>query len=299
MIHKYIRFRLSLAIVLLAVATEASAQEGLYVRSDLGIVLSPSLRLDGVDNDWGTRCDLIINPTGVETGTECDTPPPPTAWSNTSGATQGFAGGLAVGYGWRALRVEGEYRFRVTSYHDYSPTVIGDVVTQDKAEQELEVAIGGAGHVVSRGLFANVIYDLPTVSRFTPYLGAGIGAVHMAVDYLSLWKRNDLPERIATFEDPLLKAKLAGTTTVGTARLTDTLLGYQVLGGIAANATDRFSIGLGARWAAAGTFLSEGREWDQLRSHDSTVGRGSTILYTVETADTGALSLTMTVAWRV
>ncbi len=299
MTYKTTIFRPILLITALAVAGEASAQEGIYVRSDLGIVLSPSLRLEGVDNDWGTRCDLIINPAGVEAGTECDTPPPPTAWSNTSGATQGFAAGMAIGYGWSSLRIEGEYRFRMTSYHDYSPTVIGDVVTQGKAEQELEVAIGGAGHVVSRGLFANVTYDLPTVSRFTPYLGAGIGAVHMAVDYLSLWKRNDLPERIATFEDPLLKAKLAGTTTVGHAKLTDTLLGYQVLGGIALNATDRFSVGLGARWAASGTFLSEGREWDQLRSHDSTVGRGSTILYTVETPDTGALSLTLTVAWRV
>ena len=48
----------------------------------------------------------------------------------------------------------------------------------------------------------------------------------MALDYMSVWKRNDDPRRITTFEDPTLRAKLAGTTTIGDARLVDVVLGY-------------------------------------------------------------------------
>lgn len=51
------------------------------------------------------------------------------------------------------------------------------------------------------------------------------------LDYRSVWKRNDDPGRISTFVDDGLKAKLAGTTTIGNERLDSTAFGYQVLAG--------------------------------------------------------------------
>ena len=44
-------------------------------------------------------------------------------------------------------------------------------------------------------------------------------------------------------------------------------------------------------------FGSEPREWDQLRSHDSTVGRGSRIVYTVETRDTSAFTMILSLRY--
>ncbi len=41
------------------------------------------------------------------------------------------------------------------------------------------------------------------------------------------------------------------------------------------------------------SFESQPREWDQLRSHESSVGRGSPIVYTVETRETSALTMTL------
>jgi len=275
-----------------------SAQDGLYAETALGGGLAPHMLLNSTDNDWGTRCDKLINPAGLETGTECDTPPPPTAWSNESRGTLGVMAGLAVGYRRGPLRVEAEYHFRSAAYHDYSPTVIGDIVTLGKADQELEIAIGGVGDVRAHNLFANVLYDFLHGSRVVPYIGAGVGGGYMFLDYFSLWKRNGDPSRIATFEDPLLRAKLAGTTTLGAAVLEDGVLGVQGIAGVDCGVGDRLTVGLKVRRTAFKAFKSGEREWDQLRSHASTVGRGSRIVYVVETPDTGAYGVTLNMRYR-
>ena len=264
-----------------------------YVGSELGFALAPALRLAGTDNDWGTRCDLIINPDGVETGAECDTPPPPTEWTNESGRAGGIAAGFAAGYRFGRYRAEVAYRYRAASHHDYAPTRIGDVVTAQKADQEIETAVGGAGDVAVHGVYTNLAIDLGRVGRrISPYVGVGAGVQRMAIDYFSLWKRNDDPARIATFEDPALRAKLAGTTTLGAAVLKDTMFSVQILGGVECRVAGGLAVGGAIRYATGiGAFGSEPREWDQLRSHDSTVGRGSPIVYTVETRDTGAFTM--------
>ena len=288
---------MAVVATLLAVG-HGSAQNGVYVETAFGTGLAPNMVLAGVDNDWGTRCDRLINPAGLETGTDCDTPPPPTAWSNESGGALGVMTGLAVGYRLGRLRVEAEYHFRSAAYHDYAPTVIGDIITQGKADQELEIAIGGAGDVVAHNVLANVLYDFHAGSRIVPYLGAGVGGGRMSVDYFSLWKRNADPSRIATFEDPLLRAKLAGTTTLGTAVLRDAMPGVQGIAGLDYSVGDRLTLGLKMRRTVFQGFKSDEREWDQLRSHDSTVGRGSRIVYVVETPDTGAYGVTLNLRYR-
>ena len=100
-------------VAALALATsEAHAQ--LYLGSEIGLAVAPSLRLVGTDNDWGTRCDLLINPDGLETGVECDVPPPPTEWTNESGRATGVAAGIAAGYRFGRYRAEIEYRYRAS-----------------------------------------------------------------------------------------------------------------------------------------------------------------------------------------
>ena len=270
-----------------------------YMGSELGFTLVPNMRLVATDNDWGTRCDLLINPEGLETGTECDTPPPPTEWTNQSGSGKGTAAGLAAGYRFGRYRAEVEYRNRATSHHDYTPTQIGDVVTAQKADQELETAIGGGGDVTVHGLFTNLAVDLSTAQRrLTSYVGVGAGVQRVAIDYLSLWKRNADPDRITTFEDAALRAQLAGTTTLAAAVLNDIMLSVQILGGVDYRVADGLTIGSRIRYATGlGAFRSKPREWDQLRSHDSTVGRGSRIVYTVETRDTSAFTMILSLRY--
>ena len=67
---------LAVAALLTGRVSEVEAQTGPYIQMDLGAALASQLVVHGSDNDWGTRCDLIINPLGLEATDECDTAPP-------------------------------------------------------------------------------------------------------------------------------------------------------------------------------------------------------------------------------
>lgn len=273
-------------VIAFALPASAAAQEGTYFELAFGAVVAPGMRVTGTDNDVGTKCDLIINPTGAETNGECDTQPPPTDWYNEVGGARGILAGLTAGYAARRFRLEVEYLYRSAAYNARAPTVIGDVVTLDKAEQELEVADGGVGDVTGHHWFANVYYHIAPGSRLRPHIGVGTGWARMSLDYFSRWKRNDDPDAITTFVDPVLRAKIAGTTTIGEGRLSDSMFGYQLLAGADVVVTDDVALAVKVRRADFGEFGSGGHEWLQLRSHDSTVGPGHRVFYAVSTGDT-------------
>lgn len=285
------------AIVLVCVG-DAPAQANRYIQMDLGMNAASPLAAHGSDNDWGTRCDLIINPLGLETGSECDATPPLTSWTNSFGDGNGIRAGMAFGYDWGAVRLELEYAYRATAYDDRADTDIFDDVTVDKREQEIEQAYGEIDDLRSHGAFVNVYYDFgSSPSSWTPYVGVGVGGERSSLDYRSIWKRNDDPERISTFEDPLLQAKLAGTTTVGNARVTASTLGFQLLGGADYRLGEQTLLGVKLRWVDFQEFESDGTPWRQLRSHESTVGRSETILYTVTTDDNGFWGLSVDIRY--
>ena len=193
--------------------------------------------------------------------------------------------GIALGYRWGNLRGEGEYLHRTTTRDDRdSGQDVSDEVTLAKLEQELEIVEGRIDDVLSHNVFANLYYDVASDSRFTPYLGIGGGSAYVSLDYFGRFKRNDKPGFITTFTDRDLNETIAGRTTIGEAKLSDTLLGYQVLAGVDYRVSDPFTVGLKVRWADFGKF-EDGREWDHLRSHDSRVGRGHRVLYTMVTDD--------------
>ena len=175
------------------------------------------------------------------------------------------------------VRAEFEYFYRTTTYNDRTGARVGDEVSLGKIDQEIETVEGGLDDVLSHNFFGNLYYDFTSKSRFTPYLGIGVGVAPVSLDYSSRWKRNDNPDFITTFVDRDLNAKLAGTTTIGTAKLSDRVLGYQVLGGGDYKVNDSISVGIKFRWADFAEFM-DGAEWDQLRSHDSTNDREDLVI---------------------
>ncbi len=286
-------------LAVLAVSMTATAQTGLYIEMDMGMGASPPLTVHGSDDDWGTKCDLIINPLGVETTSECDQAPPRTSWQNEFSGGTGIRSGVALGYDFGRLRLEAEYSHRVTRYADRSDIEIFDDVTIDKQEQEIELAVGSVDDWRSQSIFTNMYYEFGSASAtWTPYIGAGFGVGRAALDYTSVWKRNDDPERIATFVDPTLRGKLAGTTTIGDARLADVVLGYQLLGGLDYRLRDPVTLGIKVRWVRLGEFISDPVAWAQLRSHESSVGRGGVVRYQVTTKDTGCWNLSVNLKYR-
>lgn len=290
---------LTMLTLLVLCMAPAKAQHGLYIEMEMGVGVAPSLTVHGSDDDWGTRCDLIINPLGVEVTSECDQAPPRTSWRNEFSGGNDVRSGFALGYDFGRFRLEAEYFHRMTRYADRSDIEIFDEVTVDKQQQEIEVAVGSVDDGRSQGMFANLYHDFGSASAtWTPYFGAGFGVGRATLDYTTVWKRNDDPERIATFMDRTLRGKLAGTTTIGDAPLADVLLGYQLLGGLDYRIRDPVTLGIKVRWARFGEFASDPVAWAQLRSHESSVGRGGTVLYQVTSSNTGFWGLGINLKYR-
>ncbi len=277
---------ITLCLVMALITGRAAAQDGFYLRTNLGFAVAPGLTLDARDSDWGTKCDKLSNPGLAETGVDdCLTAPPPAQWTHEVGRGNGVQSVLALGYKRSGLRFEGEYLYRTTTYKPgEGESQIIDVVTQEKQQQELETLDGGLEDLMAHSFFANAYYDFRSDSPFTPWLGLGVGVARTSLDYHGRFKRNDDPDAISTFEDPLLKARLAGTTTIGRHKLNDLLTAYQAMAGVDYALSEPVTIGLRIGWSKFSEFDAE-EEWTQLRSHESSVGRGFDVLYGVATDD--------------
>ena len=121
---------------------------------------------------------------------------------------------------------------------------LGDVVTLGKADQELEAVDSRIDGLIGHNFFANANFDIASGSDYVPYLG--IGAV--SVDYFNRWKRNHDPDLIATFNDPAMKARIAGTTSIAAGRKSDVVFGYQALAGVDRRLSDAVTLGIKLRW---------------------------------------------------
>ena len=275
---------LILCLAMITIPGRTAAQDGWYLRSNLGIAVAPGLTLDARDNDWSTRCDKLSNPgLGETSADECASVPPITGWTHEVGRGSGMQSVLALGYVWNNLRFEGEYLYRTTTYEPgEGESQVIDVVTQQKQQQELETIDGGLEDLLSHSIFANVYYEFQTNSRYTPYFGIGVGLSSTSLDYYGRFKRNDDPDAISTFEDPLRKARLAGTTTIGRHKLNDLLTAYQAVLGVDYALSEKVGIGARVRWSKFSEF-DDGEPWTQLRSHESSVGRGFDVIYSVST----------------
>ena len=216
---------LILFLAVVSINERAAAQDGFYLRTNLGLAVAPGLTIDGRDNDWGTRCDKLSNPGLAETQPdECAAAPPPAQWTHEVGRGNGIQSVLAAGYIWKGLRIEGEYLYRSTTYsRGGGEAQIIDEVTLEKQQQELEIVDGGLEDLLAHSVFANVFYEFRTNSRYTPYFGVGVGLSNTSLDYYGRFKRNDDPNAITTFEDTLRKARLAGTTSIGRHKMNDLL----------------------------------------------------------------------------
>lgn len=311
------RDRMSYKVMLvLGVATflvfpqRALAADGWYMGMDLGFAKAPDLKVDGGDNDIATTCDefFVGNYSSTEIPrpqADCNPSSPSSFWNEVDGGT-GILAGAALGYRLGDFRIEGEYFYRTTTHDGRSNTRGLDPITERKRGQELEILDGGVDDVLSHNFFANLYYDFHSNSRFTPYIGVGVGVAQVSMDFFSRWQRNGDPDKIETFKSfktltsnqkDALHGRLAGTTTIADRKLTDTLFGYQALAGVDYRVSDPVSIGLKFRWADFGEFKDEA-EWDRLRSHDSARAPGGTrVRYFVMTDDIRFWGLSLNVKY--
>ena len=145
-----------------------------------------------------TRCDVTINPDRLQVGPDdcADDPQPwgPLAESFDGGS--GILAGLAVGYRLGNFRAEGEYFYRGTNY-DSTDNPYPDGTQPGGGYHIIQDAVDD---VLSHNFFANLYYDYHSDSKFTPYVGVGIGLARVSVAYRTLWQRTTNPMTSTVFD---------------------------------------------------------------------------------------------------
>ncbi len=256
--------------------------EGFYLSSELGMNFGGSVDVAGKSNDRASVCDGYIN-SMYETVTQtpgyesynCTGPNRGAAggWRNSISSDEGVLFGTAIGYRFRdsRFRVELEYFYRDTGYDETSDVPGASGVQGDKLAQELVRTVDRLGSLTSHNLFANLYMDFAGDSKFTPYVGVGVGFGFTEAEYGSLWARNSDASAITTGEGlpnaAEVRANLASTSSHADTELDDTLFGYQILAGVDYELTESLMLGVKGRWVDFDSFVDGGVVWNPLRGH--------------------------------
>ena len=204
--------------VLLAGEAWAQPASGYYLSQESGLNVAPPVELFGNTNDRPSRCDEFINPRFAEVA-GCTDPDRGlgAGWKTDYDRAAGMLAGVSAGYRFGGrLRVEAEWFHRESEYDQTSPVASATGDTFDKLGGEIQRAEVRVGSISSHNVFANLYLDFPSASRVTPYVGAGIGAGLVEMDYGDLWTRNPDPAAIVTAaglpNEAEIRRNLAGTT---------------------------------------------------------------------------------------
>ena len=273
----------------------------------LGAAAAPGVdvKTGGLD-DWSSsdvssvRCDATLNPdrVQVEPGVCSDVPLPWGPLEESFGGGAGILAGMVLGYRLRSLRVEGEYVYRSTA-HDDTAVPHDPATSYDPArDAAFDMVRDALDDVMSHSVFANLYYQFRPDSRVAPYLGVGVGFSDVSVEYRTLWHRTRTIENIRIF-DPAgergeeMNRRLLGTNTIDRAKLSNLLLGYQVVAGLDYRIGARVTLGFKLRWVGLGEFDDES-EYDYLRGHASVAGSPPVpVTYYVKTEDIGFLAFSL------
>lgn len=288
--------------LLCALAPLGHAIEGLYVGVELGAGLPSDLSLTRTNHGVPTNCDQWLGGYDFDGDGADDVPLPigqctPRALpasANHIGADTGLVAAASLGVARARWRTELEYSRR---RHDGETASL--VVPGDPKQREFVRREEAADEMRAERLFANLYWEFPRRDgRWTPYVGAGIGAMRVSIRYAATSVRtSDADALIAIGRNP----HAAGTTSRADAALSDSLYGYQVMAGARLRLGERRSLDLKLRYAdALGDFDAGGNRWQTLRDHASTVAPGGApVVYDIAVRGLSAWSVTAGFAWRL
>ena len=300
--------RTTFAFVSCLLASSAAA-DGFYLAGDAGLQLAPSVLLRAGDNDRASRCDEFVNPQFAQLE-GCTSPfrgeGAVDAWMSRFDSVRGGLAAAALGYGvGDRFRVELALSARNAAYEQSSPILDLDGVAFTRTfGSELPQANERVEGVRSVDAFANAYFVLPNASRFTPYVGVGVGVGAARLEYAALWQRSTDPNTVESARglpnEDAVRRNLAGTASRAGGTLRDTLRGYQLLVGIEHALNERLTLALHGRWVRLRPFAGGG-SYRELRSHVSNLRRDGSepVVYRVSTKDTGFASVGLRLVYRL
>ena len=270
------------------VAATAQGRDGFYLRGDLGDSDALTFRgsLEGFDPP--TRCDRRLHPdpasvprdpgcAGFGSGVFA------TARFDRGAETMTSATALALGYSRGWIRLEAE--LNSTALGGTSAPLVdagrlaGEPVPEWSAVEPPSVRLSG---LTVTDVFVNAHVDFDNSSRFTPFVGVGGGVSTVVLAFEALRVRRTLADGFAPAGGvdpatdeviPAWQTRAAGTADHTSLLLAETTLGTNLIGGVAWEANERFSIALRGRYARYRDVRKSGK-WDLLRSHAPVLGDG-------------------------
>ena len=294
---------------LLGAAGSAGAQDdrsGFYVGLELGVALPSGVdsSVSGVNHP--TRCDRLLYPASMSPPDDaaCRDNTPAVMFANEFDPDPGFASGFTFGYAAGGPRFEVEY---VNRYQGDDIKPIGGTESPALAGKDNEWASAAPleewiGDYHAHQVFANAYYDFVNDSRWTPYVGAGVGWAVTELSYYTQLSRKPDAEYLQIEFDPdwpeAAKRAAAGTASILDDKAGQTVFGYQVLAGFDYALTERTSLGAKVRWSRFDD-VAEDVTWTQIRSHapvqaDGATPFGSTLAF----GGIGYQALTLTLKHR-
>ena len=278
----------SLCVFVLTGAVQAEDDQkghsGVYVGLELGFVNADGLSSDLSGVNHPTQCDQLLkdnDPATDDKVVDLSDPAcnvgniPQTLSANSFDLGNELLGGISVGYVRDRLRVELEYSHRVYDGSDSSlwriPNSNAPLASKNNEVSELDPPSERISNFDAHQLFVNAYYDFPNSSRWTPYLGAGFGWARTRFDYSVRFLRKTLAQSYPSDKPPAA----AGTLSYWDTRVSETLFGYQLLGGLDYALSEDVSMGIKARWAEFDDFSHTG-VWDLIRSHEPVQADGMT-----------------------
>ena len=276
--------------MLAGTAKAEPVRQGFYAGVELGFTNAADIEstVSGVNHP--TQCDQLlknVDPTNVVDLSDpaCNVGDVPQPLSNTSlDLGVGFMGGFSVGYALDSVRLEFEYMNR-SQGGDSVPWNIaaGNAPLQSKNSElsALDPPSERISNFNAHQFFVNAYYDFRNASRWTPYLGAGVGWARTSFDHGIRYVRRTLAQGYPADTKP---PAAAGTISLLETEMAETLFGFQVLGGLDYALTEHVALGMKARWASFQDMQGDAR-WTLIRGHEPVRADGTTPFTTRQVFD--------------
>lgn len=286
----------------IAVPAAAEMPDGFYFGIEIGGSIAEDLTTSTSGVSHPTRCDRLLypDPAAAPTDAACMDDVVRPLFDQEFGLGAGFVGAAGFGYKWSRVRIEVEYADRSQGGDARlvnAASVNAALTGKDSEWSAAEPPMEEVADFRSRQFFVNGYYDFPGASAWTPWVGVGIGMADTSFLYSNRFLRKaDLSAELGT--EPWVQ-NAEGSLSYNSDRLSDTLSGLQLLGGVDYALNERTVLGFKARWARFDGF-PQASVWDRIRSHAPVIADGVTpFVTTADVDDIGHLAFTLGIRYAL